>query len=386
MDFFCLNLDGWDCIGFIGSFRLDRIKAALNQINPFNSNELDGRTPWRRQVQIQTNVMFNVPIGCHPDSGMLFALQIPILSNLKSGKMKKIQKIACLILIPVFSICSILPASAQGKREETGARKAPEQQPRPQQTPRPEVNQQPRPQQTPRPEVNQQPRPQQTPRPQVNQQPQQQPVTQQTTINRDDAARREQNRSGNNRNGYRPQGWANTRPAYTRPPVVYNNRRYYTYHNYYSHPYRPYNYGPRWHPYGYYYPGAFSGITINFGNSAYQYNDGVFYQPYNSGYRVVYAPYGAYVPSLPPGFEEAEVGGQLYYYYGGTFYILNGRQYEVVNAPAGAIISHIPEGANTVLVANYSYLEYNGTYYQPVYINGRDAYEVVEFESEPLGF
>lgn len=186
-----------------------------------------------------------------------------------------------------------------------------------------------------------------------------------------------------NRPGYRPTGWAPTRRAYTRPPVVYKGRRYYTYHKYYPHYYTAFFYGPRWHPIGFFLS-ALEGtaIIIDLENRHYRYDAGVFYAPYNNGYQVVPAPPGAYVPSIPEGYQQTEVGGQTYYYFGGAFFVMNRDQYEVVQAPAGAVVYNLPQGASTVQIDNYNYVEYNGTYYQPIQINGRDAYEVVELEDD----
>lgn len=187
-----------------------------------------------------------------------------------------------------------------------------------------------------------------------------------------------------NRVGYRPQNWASTRRSYTRPPVVYKGRRYYAYHRYYPHPYTAFSYGPRWHPIGFFLSALVgTAIIIDLESRQYRYDEGVFYAPYNNGYQVVPAPPGAYVPSIPEGYQQLAVGGQTYYYFGGAFFVLNGNQYEVVQAPAGAVVYNLPQGASTVQVDDYDYVQYNGTYYQPVQVNGQDAYEVVEMEDAP---
>jgi Family of unknown function (DUF6515) len=94
------------------------------------------------------------------------------------------------------------------------------------------------------------------------------------------------------------------------------------------------------------------------------------------------APPGAYVQSIPEGYQQVQVGGENYYYFGGAFFVLNGNNYEVVQAPAGAVVYNLPQGASTVQVDNYNYVQYNGTYYQPIQINGQDGYEVVELEPD----
>ena len=54
---------------------------------------------------------------------------------------------------------------------------------------------------------------------------------------------------------HHPAGWAASRPAYSRPPHIYGGRRYYTYHSYFYHPYRPFFFGPTWHPVGFFLAG-----------------------------------------------------------------------------------------------------------------------------------
>ena len=231
-------------------------------------------------------------------------------------------------------------------------------------------------------------------RPPANTAPVNRTAPNRTTVNRTTVNRTQINRTQvnvnrpavrtTNRPGYRPQGWAATRRPYTRPPVVYKGRRYYTYHKYYPHTYTAFSYGPRWHPIGFFLSALVgTAIIIDLENRSYRYDDGVFYAPYNNGYQVVPAPPGAYVPSIPEGYQQLAVGGQTYYYFGGAFFVLNGNQYEVVQAPAGAVVYNLPQGATTLQIDDYDYLQYNGTYYQPIQINGQDAYEVVELEDAP---
>jgi Family of unknown function (DUF6515) len=186
-----------------------------------------------------------------------------------------------------------------------------------------------------------------------------------------------------NEPGYRPQGWSAGRRPYRRPPIVYNGRRYYTYHPYKPHLYIGFSYGPLWHPIGFFVSRLLTtAIIIDFENRAYHYDAGVFYAPYNGGYRVIPAPPGAYVPTIPQGYQQVAVGGQTYYYFGGAFFIYDGTNYEVVAPPAGAVVYNLPVGATSVQIDNYEYMEYNDTYYQPIQINGQDAYEVVEMEPD----
>jgi len=145
------------------------------------------------------------------------------------------------------------------------------------------------------------------------------------------------------------------------------------------HPYHPYYWGPRWHPFGFFL-GALTAdaIMLSIDGSAYYYDDGVYYSPYNGGYQAVAPPIGAVVSYLPSGFETIPMGDDTYYYYGGVFYVSQGGSYRVVPAPVDAIVTQIPEGATEQNINGQSYLLYNNTYYIPVSSNGQDAYQVVQ--------
>jgi hypothetical protein len=183
------------------------------------------------------------------------------------------------------------------------------------------------------------------------------------------------NRPNNNGhiNGARPDFHANVN-------VYHGGRgggRAYAYH---AHPYRPYSWGPRWHPLGFFLSSlAADAFYFSLANQGYYYDDGVYYEPYNGGYTAVAAPMGAVVNSLPDGYETVQLGDGNYYYYGGTFYVdgPNGG-YQVVAAPVGAVVSQIPDGAVDQQINGQDYLVYNNTYYQPVSADGQDAYQVVQ--------
>lgn len=175
----------------------------------------------------------------------------------------------------------------------------------------------------------------------------------------------------------------NYRPRYTRPPVIWGTRSYYSFYNYSYHPYRPRYYGSFFHPVGFFSlrlgPAAIS-IVLN--NRNYWYDQGVYYEPYNNGYQVVTAPEGANVRQLPYGYSTIELGGNTYYYFAGTFYATGPQGFYVTTAPPGAIVYDLPEGAEEFSAGDYQYLEYNNTIYQPITIDGRNAYEVVELDEE----
>jgi len=148
---------------------------------------------------------------------------------------------------------------------------------------------------------------------------------------------------------------------------VYHTGGYRGVHPYYYHPYRPYFWGPTWHPLGYILSSlAADAILLSIANQQYYYDNGCFYVPGNSGYSVVPAPIGALIPSLPPGYETCQVGNDYYYYFGGAFYINVDQGFQVVAAPVGAVVSQIPVGAQEVDVNGETLLVYNNTYYQPV--------------------
>jgi hypothetical protein len=149
-------------------------------------------------------------------------------------------------------------------------------------------------------------------------------------------------------------------------------------HPYYYHPYRPYSWGPHWHPLGFFLSAlAADAIWFNFNNQRYWYDDGCFYLPQNNGYAVVTAPIGALVASIPPGYETPVVDGVTYYYFAGVFYVAAGQGYQVVAAPPGAVIYQLPDGATDQQIDGQDFLVYNNTWYEPISQDGQDAYEVV---------
>ena len=233
----------------------------------------------------------------------------------------------------------------------------------------------------------------------------------------------------------------NTRP-YSRPPHVYGGYRYRCYHPYYYHPYRPFVWGPRWHPWGFFIatlattaiivsivdndmdmPGDFdmasnyiSGFGLfngerqlvlsgpaftsyrdelseknyQHGNTGwaiageYYYDEGVFYLKGNGGYTVVSAPLGAKIKTLPSGYETVSVddAGTKNYYYGGAFYEKSGDGYKVVAPLAGTVVENISEGGEEVKMGDITYIKFGETYFQPIKENGKDMYEVADVEKE----
>lgn len=224
------------------------------------------------------------------------------------------------------------------------------------------------------------------------------------------------------RNTYRP---------YTRPPYVYGGYRYRCYHPYYYHPYRPFVWGPVWHPWGFFVMTiATTAIIVSFADAdlpaeinnyqffafadgqenikqsgpawstystgtddpvlksaagEYYYDQGVFYLKEKEGYTVVAAPVGGVVKSLPEGYETVvidETKGVKNYYWGGTFYEKISNGYKVVPPTSGAVVEHISDGGEEVKMGDVTYVKLGETYYQPIQLNGKNVYEVVDVEAD----
>jgi len=98
---------------------------------------------------------------------------------------------------------------------------------------------------------------------------------------------------------------------------------------------------------------------------------------------VVQAPVGATVNSIPEESEKVEVTENTYnYYYGGAYYEKNAEGYTVVPATAGTIVPHLPDGGEEVKVGDRTYVKFGETYYQPIQVDGKDMYEIVEVRPE----
>ena len=230
----------------------------------------------------------------------------------------------------------------------------------------------------------------------------------------------------------------NTR-VYPRPPYVYGGRRYMCYHPYFFHPYRPFVWGPMWHPWGFFiatlattaiivsivdndvphhsdmasnsfiYKGhdpieqqlllsgpAFPSYADNpvysftptvkapsIADGDFYYDQGVFYVKGNGGYTVVAAPVGAKIKTLPSGYETVELDDKTTnYYYGGAFYEKRSDGYVVVAPMAGAVVEHISEGGEEVKLGDVTYVKFGETYFQPIHEDGKDKYEVANVEED----
>lgn len=224
----------------------------------------------------------------------------------------------------------------------------------------------------------------------------------------------------------------NSRP-YGRPPYVYGGYHYRCYNPYYFHPYHPYVWGPMWHPWGFFITTlAVTAILISVDNiepptyldmamvpaygkddyasileskmhgpfaespgynevgyntfepvagDEYWYDEGVFYLKADGGYTVVSAPLGAKIKTLPKGYETVTLDDNTKnYYYGGTFYEKTSAGYTVVAPIAGSVVSNVSEGGEEVKMGDVTYVKLGETYYQPIQMNGKNMYEVVDVE------
>jgi len=178
-------------------------------------------------------------------------------------------------------------------------------------------------------------------------------------------------------NGYRP---------YTRPPYRHGGFVYFSYRPYFYHPYTPFYWGPVWHPWGFFVAAlATTAIIVSIENAQYHYDQGVWYQPYNGGYQVVSAPVGGTITTLPPNAQTVVVNETVNnYYYGGDFYEKTEKGYSVVPATAGTIVPNLPEGGKEVKVGDQTYVQFGEIFYQPIQVEGKNMYEIVEVKKEDI--
>ncbi|CAN5207117.1 hypothetical protein BH11PSE10_BH11PSE10_16250 [soil metagenome] len=88
---------------------------------------------------------------------------------------------------------------------------------------------------------------------------------------------------------------------------------------------------------GFFAPGLPRGsVSIGYGPGRYWYGGGVWYRPYNSGFRVILPPIGIFVPVLPGAYVSLSIGGLPYYYANGVYYSSAPGGYTVVAPPPQA--------------------------------------------------
>ena len=172
--------------------------------------------------------------------------------------------------------------------------------------------------------------------------------------------------------------------SYHGSPYRYGGHRYYCHHAYFYHPYRPFYWGPVWHPWGFFIATlARTAIIISIANQQYHYDQGVYYVASSGGYTVVQAPVGATITTLPEKTETVVVNETTNnYYYGGTYYEKTDKGYTVVAPAAGTIVENLPEGGEEVKIGDQTYVKVGETYYQPTQKDGKNVYEVVQIEDD----
>jgi hypothetical protein len=77
-------------------------------------------------------------------------------------------------------------------------------------------------------------------------------------------------------------------------------------------------------------------ITIDAGPQRYWFHSGIWYRPYQSGFRVILPPIGIVIPVLPSAYVTLTLGGIPYYYANGLYYRPVPDGYAVVAPPPEA--------------------------------------------------
>ena len=100
---------------------------------------------------------------------------------------------------------------------------------------------------------------------------------------------------------------------------------------------------------------------------------------------MVSAPVGGTITTLPPNAQTVVVNETVNnYYYGGDFYEKNEKGYSVVPATAGTIVPNLPEGGKEVKVGDQTYVQFGEIFYQPIQVEGKNMYEIVEVKKEDI--
>lgn len=192
-----------------------------------------------------------------------------------------------------------------------------------------------------------------------------------------------------------PRGIPRYRPIYSPPNI--NNRPFYNPPNiwnngqpYFWHPYHPfYGWNNDWYPLGSFFTdlaatailaGTIDAASSDGSDNAIKvyYDNGNFYEKDGSKYRVIEAPIGMKVPTIPASATECIVGSTVYHYYEGVFYKYEVGGFTVVRAPVGAIVYNLPPGASESTINGQVYYNLNGVFYMPTSYNNEAAFEVAQ--------
>jgi len=119
--------------------------------------------------------------------------------------------------------------------------------------------------------------------------------------------------------------------------------------------------------------------AIRFGGIGYRFHSGIWYKPKGNRFRVVKAPFGVRVRTLPTGYRRVVVGRNTHYYYYGTYYtkVPDSDEYEVIEPPIGAEVHALPDGYEVVTINDIEYYKFECTYYEPRINEKNEEYYVV---------
>lgn len=111
---------------------------------------------------------------------------------------------------------------------------------------------------------------------------------------------------------------------------------------------------------------------IRVGGIYYFYSNGSFYRRYGGYYRVVHAPYGAWVSYLPVGHQVIWVNGRRVFYCDGVFYRYDPwwNVYRVIAPPYGVEVEYLPDDYEEVWYRGELFYHSRGVHYRPVYRSG----------------
>ncbi len=118
----------------------------------------------------------------------------------------------------------------------------------------------------------------------------------------------------------------------------------------------------------------------------YYYENGIFYRSHLHGYRVVQAPIGVHIHSLPYGYKTIYIDGRECFVYRDTYYERYRGGYRTIRAPrdrhrhyrVNEIVWELPINAVEVIIDGHHYYKYGDIHFSLSLHNGRRGYRVVE--------
>jgi hypothetical protein len=118
---------------------------------------------------------------------------------------------------------------------------------------------------------------------------------------------------------------------------------------------------------------------VKYNQHDYYMDNGYYYQWYNNNYRLIPAPIGFRMSSLPYGYHNMYIGNVNYYYFNGTYYNYYDNYYHVVQPPMGAIVYDLPMYSQKIFINGRKYYEHFGVVYKKVHYYGERVYQVVGY-------